>query len=54
MIGVFCFIGDFFFVLEDIKRELCKLSEDVYKFFFDIVFGILRGYLVDVSNMEVG
>ena len=40
-------------VLEDTKRELCKLSEDVHKFSFDIVFGTLRGYLADVSNMEV-
>lgn len=54
MIGVLCFIGDLPSVLEDTKRELCKLSEDVHKFSFDIVFGTLRGYLADVSNMEVG
>ena len=46
-------VGDMPSVLEDTKRELCKLSEDVHKFSFDIVFGTLRGYLADVSNMEV-
>lgn len=45
--------GDLPSVLEDTKRELCKLSEDVHKFSFDIVFGTLRGYLADVSNMEI-
>ncbi|XP_062594246.1 conserved oligomeric Golgi complex subunit 7-like isoform X1 [Saccostrea cucullata] len=45
--------GDLPSVLEDTKKELCKLSEDVHKFSFDIVFGTLRGYLADVSNMEI-
>ena len=40
-------------VLEDTTRELCKLSEDVHKFYFDIVFGTQRGYLAAASNMEV-
>lgn len=53
--GNICFllVGDMPSVLEDTKKELCKLSEDVHKFSFDIVFATLRGYLADVCHMEV-
>lgn len=39
-------------VLEDTKRELCKLGEDVNKISFNIVFGKLVWFL-DVSNIDV-
>ncbi|XP_056005871.1 conserved oligomeric Golgi complex subunit 7-like isoform X3 [Ostrea edulis] len=45
--------GDMPSVLEDTKKELCKLSEDVHKFSFDIVFATLRGYLADVCHLEI-
>lgn len=50
-IYIFC-IGYMPSVLEDTKRELCKLSEDVNKISFNIVFGKLVWFL-DVSNIDV-
>ena len=33
---------------------MLKLSEEVHTFAFDILFGQLKGYLVNLANMEVG
>lgn len=55
---LYCFVPTqsaiyiFCIVLEDTKRELCKLSEDVNKISFNIVFGKLVWFL-DVSNIDV-
>lgn len=40
-------------VLTDIKKEFCRLSEEVHRFSFDIVFAQLKGYLTDLAHMEI-
>ncbi|XP_052083064.1 conserved oligomeric Golgi complex subunit 7-like [Mytilus californianus] len=40
-------------VVSEIKKDFCKLSEEVHKFAFEIVFGPLKRYLVDLSAMEM-
>ncbi|KAK3085428.1 hypothetical protein FSP39_003139 [Pinctada imbricata] len=45
--------GDTPSVLEDTMKELCRLSEDVHRFSFDIVFSPLKAYLLEVSTMEI-
>ncbi|XP_021349091.1 conserved oligomeric Golgi complex subunit 7-like [Mizuhopecten yessoensis] len=40
-------------VLTDIKKEFCRLSEEVHRFSFDIVFAQLKDYLIDLANMEI-
>lgn len=50
---MFLLIGDMPSVLTDIKSEICKLSEEVHRFAFDIVFAQLKRYLINLSIMEV-
>ncbi|KAL5022636.1 hypothetical protein ScPMuIL_001791 [Solemya velum] len=45
--------GDMPSVLTDIKSEICKLSEEVHRFAFDIVFAQLKRYLINLSIMEI-
>ena len=41
-------------LLTDSRADMLKLSEEVHTFAFDILFGQLKGYLLNLSNMEVG
>lgn len=45
--------GDSISLLADIKKEFCKLSEEVHRFSFDIVFAPLKAYLNNVSTFEI-
>ncbi|XP_074645034.1 conserved oligomeric Golgi complex subunit 7-like [Tubulanus polymorphus] len=44
--------GDTPSVLPTVKKDMCKLSQEVHKFAFDIVFAQLKKHLSNVSNME--
>ncbi|KAK3584557.1 hypothetical protein CHS0354_030563 [Potamilus streckersoni] len=45
--------GDTPSVLTECKEEMCRLSEEVHRFAFDIVFAQLKGHLTNLSNMEI-
>ncbi|XP_041376538.1 conserved oligomeric Golgi complex subunit 7-like [Gigantopelta aegis] len=45
--------GDTPSVLTDVKAQMSRLSEEVHKFGFDIVFAQLQKYLSNLSNMEI-
>ncbi|XP_014785708.1 conserved oligomeric Golgi complex subunit 7 isoform X1 [Octopus bimaculoides] len=45
--------GDTPSVLSDVTKEMFKLSQEVHKFGFDIVFAQLKKHLVGMANMEV-
>ena len=45
--------GDTPSVLTEVMADLGRLSEEVHKFAFEIVFAQLKNYLADVSTMEV-
>lgn len=40
-------------MLTDSKTDMYKLSEEVHTFAFEVVFAQLKGYLTNLSNMEV-
>ena len=40
-------------MLTEVMSDLGRLSEEVHKFAFDIVFAQLKNYLANVSTMEV-
>ena len=45
--------GDTPSVLTEIMSDLSKLSEEVHKFAFEMVFAQLKNYLADLSTMEI-
>ena len=45
--------GDTPSTVTEVKKDFCKLSEEVHKFAFAIVFAPLKRYLVDLATMEV-
>lgn len=45
--------GDTPALLTDSKDDMYRLSEEVHTFAFDVVFGQLKGYLTNLSNMEI-
>ncbi|GAB1599817.1 conserved oligomeric Golgi complex subunit 7-like [Argonauta hians] len=45
--------GDTPSVLSDVTKEMFKLSQDVHKFGFDIVFAQLKKHLIGMADMEV-
>jgi hypothetical protein len=45
--------GDTPSVVSEIKKDFCKLSQEVHKFAFEIVFAPLKRYLIDLSLMEM-
>ena len=47
------FKGDTPSVLSDVCKEMHKLSQEVHKFGFDIVFAQLKKHLVRLAEMEV-
>ena len=46
-------IGETPALLTDSRKDMCKLSEEVHSFAFDIVFAQLKGYLTNLHAMEV-
>ncbi|XP_064640481.1 conserved oligomeric Golgi complex subunit 7-like [Lineus longissimus] len=44
--------GDAPCVLPDVMKHMCKLSEEVHRFAFDIVFHQLKEHLVSLAHME--
>lgn len=51
---LYCLLsGDTPSVLTEVMTDLGRLSEDVHKFAFEIVFAQLKNYLSNVSTMEV-
>jgi len=40
-------------LLTDSKSDMFKLSEEAHTFAFEVVFAQLKGYLTNLSNMEV-
>ncbi|XP_053401502.1 conserved oligomeric Golgi complex subunit 7-like isoform X2 [Mercenaria mercenaria] len=45
--------GDTPALLTDSKDDMYKLSEEVHTFAFDVVFGQMKGYLTNLSIMEI-
>ncbi|XP_060568016.1 conserved oligomeric Golgi complex subunit 7-like isoform X2 [Ruditapes philippinarum] len=45
--------GDTPALLTDSKDDMYKLSEEVHTFAFDVVFGQMKGYLTNLSMMEI-
>nr|KAG5686009.1 hypothetical protein BaRGS_021366 [Batillaria attramentaria] len=46
--------GDTPSVMTEVMTDLSRLSEEVHKFAFEMVFAQLKNYLSDVSTMEIG